>query len=84
MFEVVGLSKNEILKEKLAEFFDRTSMASSSQNKNISSVRDNYDKNLPKSGISSINKQLIVLLKVMMKMMKGIILQIKKLYKFNL
>lgn len=59
MFEVVGLSKNEILKEKLAEFFDRTSMASSSQNKNISSVRDNYDKNMPKSGISSINKQLI-------------------------
>ena len=84
MFEVVGLSKNEILKEKLAEFFDRTSMASSSQNKNISSVRDNYDKNMPKSGISSINKQLIVLLKVMMKMMKGIILQIKKLYKFKL
>lgn len=59
-------------------------MASSSQNKNISSVHDNYDKNMPNSGISSINKQLIVLLKVMMKMMKGIILQIKKLYKFNL
>ena len=34
-------------------------MASSSQNKNISSVHDNYDKNMPNSGISSINKQLI-------------------------
>ena len=38
MFEVVGLSKNEILKEKLSEFFVGTSMASSSQNKNNSAI----------------------------------------------
>ena len=58
--EVVGLSQNEILKDKLSEFFVGTSVASSSvQNKNYSSLHNNYYKNRAKSEISGINGQLI-------------------------
>ena len=58
--EVVGLSQNDILKDKLSEFFVGTSVASSSQqNKNNSSMHNNYYKNRPKSEMSGINKQLI-------------------------
>ena len=74
--EVVGLSQNEILKDKLSEFFVGTSVASSSNNnKNNSSMYNNYYKNKsksenipqsenkPKSEISRINPQLISLSK---------------------
>ena len=58
--EVVGLSQNDILKDKLSDFFVGTSVASSSnQNKNNSSMHNNYYKNRPKSEISGINQQLI-------------------------
>ena len=59
--EVVGLSQNDILKDKLSEFFVGTSVASSSNNnnKNNSSMHNNYYKNRPKSEISGINQQLI-------------------------
>ena len=58
--EVVGLSQNEILKDKLSEFFVGTSVASSSvQNKNYSSLHNNYYKNRAKSEISGMNEQLI-------------------------
>lgn len=58
--EVVGLSQNEILKDKLSEFFVGTSMESSSvQNKNYSSLHNNYYKNRAKSEISGMNGQLI-------------------------
>ena len=58
--EVVGLSQNDILKDKLSDFFVGTSVASSSnQNKNNSSMHNNYYKNRPKSEISAINQQLI-------------------------
>ena len=59
--EVVGLSQNDILKDKLSDFFVGTSVASSSNNnnKNNSSMHNNYYKNRPKSEISGINQQLI-------------------------
>jgi hypothetical protein len=58
--EVVGLSQNEILKDKLSDFFVGTSVASSSKcNQNNSSMHNNYYKNRPKSEISGINRQLI-------------------------
>ena len=58
--EVVGLSQNEILKDKLSEFFVGTSVESSSiQNKNYSSLHNNYYKNRAKSEISGMNRQLI-------------------------
>ena len=58
--EVVGLSHNSILKEKLSEFFVGTSVASSSNyNKNNSSMHNNYYNNRAKSEISGTNKQLI-------------------------
>ena len=58
--EVVGLSQNDILKDKLSEFFVGTSVASSSNNnKNNSSMYNNCGKNRPKSEISGINQQLI-------------------------
>ena len=58
--EVVGLSQNDILKDKLSEFFVGTSVASSSNNnRNNSSMHNNYYKNRPKSEISGINQQLI-------------------------
>ena len=58
--EVVGLSQNDILKDKLSEFFVGTSVASSSvQNKNISYLLNNYYKNKAKSEISGMNRQLI-------------------------
>lgn len=58
--EVVGLSQNDVLKDKLSDFFVGTSVASSSnQNKNNSSMHNNYYKNRPKSEISGINQELI-------------------------
>ena len=58
--EVVGLSENEVLKDKLSEFLVGTSVASSSvQNKNNSSLNNNYYNNRAKSEISGINRQLI-------------------------
>ena len=59
MLELVDLIKNEILKEKLSEFFVWTSVVSSLQNKNNSSMGNNYCKSRLKSGISVINKLLI-------------------------
>ena len=49
MLELIDLSQNEILKEKLSEFFVRTSVVSSSQNKNNSSMGNNYCKSRLKS-----------------------------------
>ena len=58
--EVVGLSQNEILKDKLSEFFVGTSIGSSSiSNQNNSSMHNNYHKNRPKSEISGVNRELI-------------------------
>jgi hypothetical protein len=58
--EVVGLSQNEILKEKLSEFFVGTSVASSNNKQNnCSSLHNNYNNVRPKSEISGMNRQLI-------------------------
>ena len=59
MLELIDLSQNEILKEKLSEFFVWTSVVSSSQNKNNSSMDNNYCKSRLKNEISVINKLLI-------------------------
>ena len=59
MLELICLSQNEILKEKLSEFFVWTSVVSSSQNKNNSSMGINYCKSRLKSEISVRNKLLI-------------------------
>ena len=40
MLELIDLSQNENLKEKLSEFFVWTSVVSSSQNKNNSSMQN--------------------------------------------
>ena len=55
--EVVGLSQNDILKEKLSEFLVATSVATSNNKQNNSSLNNNYER--PKSEISGINRQLI-------------------------
>ena len=55
--EVVGLSQNDILKDKLSEFFVGTSVATSNNKQNNSSLHNNYGR--PKSEISGINRQLI-------------------------
>ena len=55
--EVVGLSQNDILKEKLSEFLVATSVATSNNKQNNSSLNNNYGR--PKSEISGINRQLI-------------------------
>ena len=55
--EIVGLSKNDILKDKLSEFFVGTSVATSNNKQNNPSLHNNYGR--PKSEISGINRQLI-------------------------
>ena len=58
--EVVGLSQNDILKEKLSDFFVGTSVATSSKyNQNNSSMHNHYYKNKAKSEISGVKGQLI-------------------------
>ena len=58
--EVVGLSQNEILKDKLSEFFVGTSVATSNNKQNnCSSLHNNYNNIRPKSEISGFNRQLI-------------------------
>ena len=59
MLELIDLSQNENLKEKLSEFFVWRSVVSSSQNKNNSSMGNNYCKSRLKSEISVRNKLLI-------------------------
>ena len=59
ILELIDLSQNENLKEKLSKFFVWTSVVSSSQNKNNSSMGNNYCKSRLKSEISVINKLLI-------------------------
>ena len=59
MLELIDLSQNENLKEKLSEFFVWTSVVSSSQNKNNSSMGINYCKSRLKSEILVRNKLLI-------------------------
>ena len=59
ILELMDLSQNEILKEKLSEFFVWTSVVSSSQNKNNSSMGINYCKSRLKSEILVRNKLLI-------------------------
>ena len=59
MLELIDLSQNENLKEKLSEFFVWASVVSSSQNKNNSSMGNNYCKSRLKSEISVRNKLLI-------------------------
>ena len=54
---VAGLRQKEILKVKISEFFVGTSVASSQvQNKNNSSLHNNYYKNRAKSEISGMNE----------------------------
>ena len=55
--EVVGLSQNDVLKDELSEFFVGTSVATSNNKQNNSSLHNNYGR--PKSEISGINRQLI-------------------------
>ncbi len=58
--EVVGLSQNEILKDKLSELFVGTSVATSNNKQNnCSSLHNNYNNIRPKSEISGFNRQLI-------------------------
>ena len=58
--EIVGLSQNDFLKDKLSDYLVGTSVASSSyDNRNNSSMYNNFYKNRPKSEISGINKKLI-------------------------
>ena len=59
MLELIDLSQNENLKEKLSKFFVWTSVVSSSQNKNNSSMGINYCKSRLKSEILVRNKLLI-------------------------
>ena len=59
ILELMDLSQNENLKEKLSEFFVQISVVSSSQNKNNSSMGNNYCKSRLKSEISVRNKLLI-------------------------
>ena len=53
--EVVGLSQNDILKDKLSEFFQGSSIESSNHNQNNSSMNNKR----AKSEISGINRQMI-------------------------
>ena len=58
--EVIGLSQNDILKDKLSDFFVGTSVATSSKyNQNNSSMHNHYYKNKAKSEISGVKGQLI-------------------------
>ena len=56
--EIVGLSQNDILKDKLSEFFVGTSVASSSNKQNSSIKNNNYSIKY-QSEISGINRKLI-------------------------
>ena len=59
--EVVGLSQNDILKDKLSDFFVGTSVATSSKhNQNNSSLHNHYYKNKAKSEISGVNGQQLI------------------------
>lgn len=49
ILELIDLSQNDNLKEKLSEFFVWASVVSSSQNKNNSSMGNNYCKSRLKS-----------------------------------
>ena len=53
--EVVGLSQNDILKDKLSEFFQGSSVESSNHNQNNSSMNNKR----AKSEISDINRKMI-------------------------
>ena len=53
--EVVGLSQNDILKDKLSEFFQGSSIESSNHNQNNSSMNNKR----AKSEISDINRKMI-------------------------
>ena len=58
--EIVGLSQNGFLKDKLSDYLVGSSVESSSNdNRNNSSMYNNYYKNRPKSGIQGVNRQLI-------------------------
>ena len=58
--EVVGMSQNEILRDKLSEFFGGSSVASSNyKQNNSSSLHNNYNRIRPKSEISGLNPQLV-------------------------